>query len=98
MSNYFIITTNREVATQIEKQCAFDAKMEDRSYKLGQINHHERFSDVQILAKNDKILPQDLFWLGHFSAINHNHVCTCGSDIHGYGFAKCFSCGKLKDL
>lgn len=25
-------------------------------------------------------------------------VCTCGSDRYGYGFAKCFECGKIKDI
>ena len=65
---YFIITTNREVAEQIRQQCAFDEKFGNRGYKLGDIDHHPGYSNVQIVAKNEKIDPADLFWLGHFSA------------------------------
>lgn len=65
---YFIITTNKEVAEQIRKQCDFDERMGGRSYKLGEINHQPGYSDVQIIAKNDKIEPADIFWLGHYSA------------------------------
>jgi hypothetical protein len=65
---YFIITTNREVAEQIERQCVFDAKMGDRSYKFGGISHHDGFSSVRIDAVKDLIDPSDIFWLGHFSA------------------------------
>ncbi len=25
-------------------------------------------------------------------------VCSCGSLNYGYGFAKCFACGKIKDV
>ena len=25
-------------------------------------------------------------------------VCSCGSHNYGYGFAKCFDCGKIKDV
>ncbi len=25
-------------------------------------------------------------------------VCTCGSENYGYGWAKCYDCGKVKDL
>lgn len=25
-------------------------------------------------------------------------VCTCGSSNYGYGFAKCYDCGKIKDF
>ena len=64
----FIITTNREVAEQIRKQCEWDERFAKRSYKLGKIDHYDGYSDVQILAKDGKILPSDLFWLGHFSA------------------------------
>jgi RNA polymerase-binding transcription factor DksA len=27
-----------------------------------------------------------------------NSVCTCGSSNYGYGFAKCYDCGKIKDF
>ena len=27
-----------------------------------------------------------------------NSVCSCGSPNYGYGFAKCFDCGKIKDV
>ena len=27
-----------------------------------------------------------------------NSVCSCGSFRYGYGFAKCFDCGKIKDV
>lgn len=27
-----------------------------------------------------------------------NSVCSCGSTNYGYGFAKCFDCGKIKDV
>jgi len=64
----FIITTNREVAEQIRKQCHFDERFGNRSYKLGKIDHYDGFSDVQILAKDGLIKPSDIFWLGHFSA------------------------------
>ena len=25
-------------------------------------------------------------------------ICSCGSENYGYGFAKCFDCGKIKDF
>jgi len=68
---YFIITTNREVADAIEKQCAYDAKMGNRSYKFGGSSHHEGYSDVKIEAKDEQIKGSDIFFLGHFSA---NHI------------------------
>ena len=27
-----------------------------------------------------------------------NSVCSCGSQNYGYGFAKCYDCGKIKDV
>ena len=27
-----------------------------------------------------------------------NSVCSCGSLNYGYGFAKCYDCGKIKDI
>ena len=27
-----------------------------------------------------------------------NSVCSCGSPNYGYGFAKCYDCGKIKDV
>lgn len=27
-----------------------------------------------------------------------NSVCSCSSLNYGYGFAKCFDCGKIKDV
>ena len=27
-----------------------------------------------------------------------NSVCSCGSLNYGYGFAKCYDCGKIKDV
>lgn len=65
---YFIITTNREVADAIEKQLAFDSRMGNRSYKFGGSSHHEGYSDVKIEAKNERIEPSDIFWLGHLSS------------------------------
>jgi hypothetical protein len=67
---YFTIATNRKVAEEIRKQCEFDERMGNRSYKLGEINHREGHSVVQILAKNERIEPSDIFWLGHFSGSN----------------------------
>ena len=64
----FIITTNREVAEQIKKQCEWDELFGKRSYKLGDISHYDGYSDVQILAKGGTIKASDIFWLGHFSA------------------------------
>ena len=66
---YFTITTNRQVALAIELQCRYDAKMGHRSYKLGDVSHHENFSVVQIKPKNERIEPSDIFWLGHFSSV-----------------------------
>ena len=67
---YFTITTNKKVAEQIKKQCEWDEKFKsDRSFELGKITHDEGFSEVQIIAKDGfKIKPEDIFWLGHFSA------------------------------
>lgn len=35
-------------------------------------------------------------------ALSQQHVsgsvCICSSDNYGYGFAKCFECGKVKDI
>jgi hypothetical protein len=64
----FIITTNREVAEQIRKQCEWDERFAKRSYKLGKTDHYDGYSDVQILAKDGTIKASDIFWLGHFSA------------------------------
>lgn len=69
--NYFTITTNRDTAEQIIMQCELDIKYGDtRSYSLGEVIHEENYSVVQIIAKEDKIKPEDLFWLGHHSAKN----------------------------
>jgi type IV secretory pathway TraG/TraD family ATPase VirD4 len=68
MKKYFTITTNRETAEQIRKQCEFDEKYDHRSYRLGDIQHHEGYTIVKIEAKRDLITPSDIFWLGHFSA------------------------------
>ena len=27
-----------------------------------------------------------------------NSVCSCGSMNYGYGFAKCYDCGKIKEV
>jgi hypothetical protein len=35
-----------------------------------------------------------LFAIPHVS----DTVCSCGSPNYGYGFAKCFDCGKIKDV
>ena len=67
---YFTITTNKKVAEQIERQCAFDAKHGDRSYKFGGSSHHEGYSIVKIDAKKETIDASDIFWLGHFSSAN----------------------------
>ena len=69
MEKYFTITTNREVADQIKKE-ATSFQNVHRSYVLGKITHEIGFSTVQIKAKNETILPEDLFWLGRFSALN----------------------------
>lgn len=69
--NYFTITTNREVADQITKECELDVKRGNhRSYKLGEVRHEDTYSVVQIVAKENLIKPEDLFWLGHHSAQN----------------------------
>jgi len=69
MNNYFTITTNRETAEQIRKQCEFDATHSDRSYELADITHDIGFSVVKIKAKDRLIKPADIFWLGRFSVI-----------------------------
>lgn len=69
MKNYFTITTNRETAEQIRKQCEFDERYSQRSYQLADIQHHDGFSIVKIEAKEDLIKPSDIFFLGYLSAI-----------------------------
>jgi hypothetical protein len=65
---YFTITTNLQTAEQIIRQCKWDERFGDtRSYKLGQVRHEKDYSVVQIIAKNELIKPEDLFWLGHHS-------------------------------
>jgi len=64
---HFIITTTKEVASQIERQCVYDEKINDRSYKLGDIHHSENYSDVKIISRLDEFVLSDLFWLGHHS-------------------------------
>lgn len=70
MEDYFTITTNRDTAEKIEKQCIWDEKFKSgRSIVLGKIVHDDRFSVVQIKAREGaKIKPEDIFWLGLFSA------------------------------
>ena len=68
---WFTITTNREVADQITKECELEIKRGNhRSYTLGEVRHEANYSVIQIVAKEDKIKPEDLFWLGHHSAQN----------------------------
>ena len=64
---YFTITTNREVANQIELQCKYDERTGNRSYKLGDIRHEPGHSVVQIVSKNETIEYSDIFWLAHYS-------------------------------
>jgi len=67
---FFTITTNRETADKIKKQCDWDERFQSgRSYEIGEIVHYEGYSMVQINSKDGKkIGPEDIFWLGHHSA------------------------------
>lgn len=67
---YFTITTNKEVAEQIKRQCEWDEKFNsNRSFELGEITHDEGFSVVQLKTKDGlPINLSDIFWIGHFSA------------------------------
>lgn len=68
--NYFTITTNRETADEIENQFLFDSRMNSgRSIELGEIQHEENYSLVQVKAVDEKIKPEDIFWLGRFSGL-----------------------------
>jgi len=64
----FTITTTKETALKIEKQCAFDAKFDQRSYQFNGIEHYAKFSIVSIIAKDKTISPDDIFWLGYYTA------------------------------
>lgn len=65
---YFTITTNREVAEQIEKQCMFEKNNNTgRSYELVSVTHTSGYSQVKIKPKAITIKPEDIFWLGRFS-------------------------------
>lgn len=71
--NYFTITTTPEVAEKIKKQCEWDERMGcNRSIVLGDIRSEKglgsEFSVVQIKARNGKIVPSDIFFLGLFCA------------------------------
>lgn len=67
--NYFTITTNKATADKIKAQCELEEKHGyGRSYKLGKIVENEGFSIVQIVAREDKIKPDELFFLGLFCA------------------------------
>ena len=61
---YFTITTNREVADAIKKQCEFEARNStNRSYELGYISHNDNYSVVQIKSINGKkIEAESIFW------------------------------------
>lgn len=72
-TEYFTITTNPETAEKIRKQCEWDKRFGDtRSYILGQIRTEKglvsEYSVVQIFAKEKRIDPSDIFFLGLFSA------------------------------
>lgn len=72
----FEITTNKETAEKIRKECEWGVKMGcRRSYELGEISHHDSvlggygYSIVQIKAIEGKpIKPSDIFFLGLFCA------------------------------
>ena len=68
--NYFVITTNKEVATQIEKFFQSGILSHNRTIELGKVSHNDGFSDVQIIAakEDEKMNPEDIFWLGHYCA------------------------------
>jgi len=66
---YFTITTNRKVADQIKKEFS-SGRSNHRSFVLGEIRHETGYSVVCIKAKEETILPEDIFWLGHHSASN----------------------------
>lgn len=64
----FIITTNSEVASQIQK--FFRSSISDgRSIVLGGISENTGFTDVLICsAKDDELIrPEDIFWMGYYS-------------------------------
>lgn len=70
---YFTITTNKETADKIKRQCEFEEKHGwIRSYKLGDIRHEtglvSEYSIVQIKSRYEKIAPEDVFFLGLFCA------------------------------
>lgn len=68
--NYFEITTSKEVADKIEKFFNSQVLMRDRSFKLAGIRHEHGFSVIRISALEEGalIMPDDLFWLGYYSA------------------------------
>ena len=55
--------------------------------------------NVEWVAYNDYVewLEQRLVKLLTTPPVS-NSVCTCGSSNYGYGFAKCYDCGKIKDF
>ena len=74
--DYFLITTNRNTATEIERFFKSVASI-NRSIKLGKVEHHpsmagseEGYSTVQVLRSesNNPIDPADIFWMGYFTA------------------------------
>lgn len=71
---WFTITTSRDVADKIKKQCEWDERMNaNRSFILGDIRHEKGltsdYSVVQIKARDGfKIEPSDIFFLGLFTA------------------------------
>lgn len=68
--NYFKIITNKETALEIELFFKSDVLATSRSLELGEINHYQGYSDVQIKSskQNGLIEPTDIFWMGYYSA------------------------------
>ena len=56
----------------------------------------DNFNDA-IFTDKFEALAQDIVKLFAISDVSSS-VCSCGSPNYGYGFAKCFDCGKIKDV
>lgn len=74
MKNYFVLTTDREVADAIKVFSERISLNQNRTFTVGAIHHDDGFSTVQIIAKPEdgNISPKDLFWLGWFSGTTCN--------------------------
>ena len=68
MKKFFTITTSHDVANSIEKFIESKVHTKQISFTIPSINYLDEYAVITVEAKESTIDPEDIFWLGYFTA------------------------------